>query len=203
MRNAELGVRSSECGKEKGLSLTKQLNLLDLKPEKGPSPKMEMDWNVLGRQRFEAEEAAFFDLYGEKPVFWKTIKHRCDLFQVRPWNQLVVDRESGLLRDSEEFLPFIWDPGVWNFSPQRQSHLSPQILAFLRGEIGSEQWISQVMQDIKYVPERRAVIFELLQVHEVHFYVDMGPYRGIIRIFASPETVRAMYLQGASKGVFL
>ncbi len=57
----------------------KQLSLLDLKPEKGPSAKLELDWHLYGRHRFEMEKKRFKELYASTPIFWKQVKKRFDL----------------------------------------------------------------------------------------------------------------------------
>ena len=181
----------------------KQLSLLDLKPEKGPSAKLELDWHLYGRHRFEMEKRRFKELYASTPIFWKQVKKRFDLFLTHPRQVLIVDRKTGKLVDGDGFERDAWDSWPANFSAQRMDHLSPQLQKLLQGEMPAGNWSPEVMEDIRYVPEQRTSIFELLSEHRVDAYVDMGPYRGIFRVFAPPETLEALYLQGAGQGVFL
>jgi hypothetical protein len=180
----------------------KQLSLLDLQPEKGPSPRIELDWHLFGKRRFEQERTSFRDMYGSDPIFWKVIKNKFDLLLTSPWQTLIIDRESGALKDPHGFEPHIWDPRPNHFSLQRREHLSPQILELLQGDLDPGDWQLEIMADIRYVPNKRASIFGLLTDQPVHFYVDMGPYHGTFRIFAPPETVKTIYMQGAAAHIF-
>ena len=181
----------------------RQISLLDLEPQSGPTPRQELHWHLFYRNEFQRTSETFYSRHGYRPIFWsRFVRLNCDLFMTSPTEVLIISLSSGELLTPEEYATQIWGLAPNECTVERKRHLSSQVVGVLNARLPRQSWQPEIMEHITFVPERKHKAMSLLQSRGLTAIMDRAWFKNVVRVFGPPDVLRKAYKDGADSGCF-
>lgn len=181
----------------------KQLSLFDILLVDDPEPTREILWAIHHRHKHDELVENFKAEYSEEPVFrLQLLPEFLDIFFTKPKNAVAIDTRTGQLAHSEVVNRLVWDRNAdYRWNAERPKHISPQVLAVLKGEKDRQEWSPEIERIFHYRDGVRNDVIELLLVMGLSYSFDKGGFRNYCQVFASPPRIAEFEHAAAEEGL--
>jgi hypothetical protein len=181
----------------------KQLSLFDILLADDPAPTREILWALHHRHKHDELVLNFKAEHGEEPVFrLQLLPEFLDVFFTHPKNAAAIDTRTGKLVQSSKINSIVWDKNAeYRWRAERPKHISPQILAILKGVKRREEWTLEIERVFHYRDGARNDVIDLLLAMGLSYSFEKGGFQGYCQVFANPAAIKAFEREAALAGV--